>query len=1510
MAEYSDGSIVVDTEIDTEGFLKDSKKLNQALSSLSMQFTRIGQQMKTAIAKNNTAALETLNQKFAESQTQAETLRNKLEAFSRVKILSADYAKTLAELEKVDAKFQQLLDRQEKMDRLGVSHKSAQWKSLQDDIETTAKRYEELNEEKRKYEAEGTAYKTGGETVEYERLAERFRQTEAQAAKLENRLNNTGNGVNLLRGVFAALGSVLHTVGGGLRIAVSGLRSVAGHALNAARNLARVTGGAIVSGFRRLGSAIGSAARGLLSLFRHSKKANTGLQINLRTILKYGLGIRSLYVLFNRLRNAVKGAFGNMAKKIPEVNKTLSALSSSLDRLKNSLGTAFQPILTIVAPYLTQFMDMLSEALTKVGMFFAALTGQQYVYRATKAQIDYAKSLDKTAQSAKKAENQLAKFDDLNILQDNSKDDSTTTPTSDFERIPVESSIAAFMARLKDLFKKGDFAEIGGIIADKINDIFNRLDQLISWENIGATITRIVTAITDGINGFVNRLNWEKIGRTFGSGINTIVNTIYLFFTKIDWVKIGQGLARGFNSLVKRVDWTMVGKMFGAKINALIRTIHGFVTTFEWGKAGIAFGQAVEGLVNEVDWNLLMQDIVDAINGVITMLQEFVGYFEWGSYGTDFAKGVNKLVDEVDWDGLGTLLADAMKQALTFLYNAVSKLEWGNAGVKFSNALNAFFVKKENWTLAGKTIDKSIKGLLDFTKNLVITFDEKQLAEDIKALFAEVDWPGIASDTWNLIKTVFAKAGNFLDVLFGDESSEEAKKRADGSAYWSAYADKMNSKSLGTKIGEKLAKAINDGIAKLPASEIGDALDKALNGVLDFAVSLVKNFDPDEFREKLEEALGRVDWDAIARKIWLAIKDGFIALAKSTPLVGELINKVESELSAEDIASAIRSSLGEAMEQVAAYGNVQGGLIGENFYDGFRKKVLDESGHVKEEFRGRMGEMFSESEIEAFERGDMTVIQFYNGLGFGGINAQGEATESLLSIVQGILDAPTETAETAGRSVAGRTFSSFILEALLRQPDAENAVEGAFNDIMSGIDANGYGDIIAFDYFNSFMGAVMDESYHVKPEFKDVVESMFGSVETLEEGKVDANDFMRGLVRGMWDSSGETSVKLIDIIDNVLEKVRTDSDGLDEHSPSKRAAKYGEDFLKGFSGGVDDEKQNTTSSIKSAFSTITDVTFAMVAMNLIVSVGMATVKTTFENKLGEMETAAKTAFSNINASVTKKLAQITTTVTTKINNIESITSRGFQNIQNTVVTNLSNTLNRANSIDWSIIGSNIINGISRGINNGWGWLQNTVWNLAISLYNTARNALGIHSPSRLFRDGVGAMLGLGVAEGMEDSQPAILDTVSDVADAMAAEMNSTKMGTNGAGLVNGLDEVLSTFSDKVSDSFSSLIDRLEAIAASVTFRTPAVADGGVLPYNVSGKSGDGADALAGALEASTEKQTDELIQMFNNQTLAVVRAIEQYCTTQINLDKRSLTDAVVDEINRRTRMTGKSPLLI
>lgn len=80
---------------------------------------------------------------------------------------------------------------------------------------------------------------------------------------------------------------------------------------------------------------------------------------------------------------------------------------SSLSYMKNAWAAAFSPIINVVAPYISAFIDMLSQALNKIGQFFSALTGKSTAVQATKNWTDYGKSLSETGKSAKKPDRML-----------------------------------------------------------------------------------------------------------------------------------------------------------------------------------------------------------------------------------------------------------------------------------------------------------------------------------------------------------------------------------------------------------------------------------------------------------------------------------------------------------------------------------------------------------------------------------------------------------------------------------------------------------------------------------------------------------------------------------------------------------------------------------------------------------------------------------------------------------------------------------------------------------------------------------------------------------------------------------------------------------------------------------------------------------------------------------------------------------------------------------------------
>ena len=302
------------------------------------------------------------------------------------------------------------------------------------------------------------------------------------------------------------------------------------------------------------------------------------------------------------------------------------------------------------------------------------------------------------------------------------------------------------------------------------------------------------------------------------------------------------------------------------------------------------------------------------------------------------------------------------------------------------------------------------------------------------------------------------------------------------------------------------------------------------------------------------------------------------------------------------------------------------------------------------------------------------------------------------------------------------------------------------------------------------------------------------------------------------------------------------------------------------------------------------------------------VKATLSSTWSNIKSTASSTWNSMKTTASSAWNSMKSTASSTWSNIKSSLSSTWNSIKSTASSTWSGIKNAIQNQGWSGVGSNICNGIANGINSGWSWLKNKVSSLAKSLLSAAKSALGIHSPSRLFRDEIGLNIGYGVGEGVEASQPSILKSVSGVADAIADEFNAGDYKVGNIVPTSEVDGALSSFSDKISGSFTSLLDRLQAIADNITFAVPAVA-GGVVPYKAAAAaaSGGGAD-IGTTIETSNDALASVVTQVVTNATAAIVTAIQNYSGTTVNFDKTAIAESTIREINRRTRATGKSPL--
>lgn len=90
------------------------------------------------------------------------------------------------------------------------------------------------------------------------------------------------------------------------------------------------------------------------------------------------------------------------------------------------------------------------------------------------------------------------------------------------------------------------------------------------------------------------------------------------------------------------------------------------------------------------------------------------------------------------------------------------------------------------------------------------------------------------------------------------------------------------------------------------------------------------------------------------------------------------------------------------------------------------------------------------------------------------------------------------------------------------------------------------------------------------------------------------------------------------------------------------------------------------------------------------------------------------------------------------------------------------------------IGSDIISGIIRGITGACGRLFSTMKDIAGRALNAAKNALGIHSPSTVFRDMVGKMIPAGVTVGIEANAGKTIKAIKDYASSLVETIDTNK----------------------------------------------------------------------------------------------------------------------------------------
>lgn len=531
--------------------------------------------------------------------------------------------------------------------------------------------------------------------------------------------------------------------------------------------------GSIGSGIMSVCKTALSSLKGLKSYLPKLGAAFSGLGKKIKSLGRLAV-FMALRKIITAVFNSVKEGFDLLARysaaKGTEFNRNISMMQSSLKTLGNSLVAAFEPIVNVVAPILTAFIQKLITATNAIGQFFAALTGKSTYTKAKKVVTDYAAGLDKATASAKKLATATAGIDELNIIsQDNSQDgaDGGTNPADAFETKPIESKFSNLAKMIKDAWSKADFSELGALLAEKLNASMEK----IPWDKIQQTAWKIARSIGTFINGFVEALDWELVGATIGEGINTALIFANTLFDTINWGMIGNSLAIGLNSVVNTVNWPAVGSLICNGFNSVIDLLYDFVSAFNFTNFGESVGTALTTAIKGIKWEKGGAAIGIAVTGLFETFNGFIEKTDFASLGMGIVAAIGGFFNNLSWDSIGSALSNAIKAFCDFLYGVVSGTDWAAVPQYIVDAIKDFFTGFD-WSgvsvSLGQLLGSAVKGAIDFAGSIwdMLKAAWGDLSEYFNT-YIEDAGGDIIEGLWNGIKDALKDCGQWIkDNLF------------------------------------------------------------------------------------------------------------------------------------------------------------------------------------------------------------------------------------------------------------------------------------------------------------------------------------------------------------------------------------------------------------------------------------------------------------------------------------------------------------------------------------------------------------------------------------------------------------------------------------------------------------------------------------------------------------------------------------------------------------------------
>lgn len=615
-------------------------------------------------------------------------------------------------------------------------------------------------------------------------------------------------------------------------------------------------------------------------------------------ILKYGFGIRSLYVLFRRLKQAIKDSFTQLQSSgafYQTTKSNIDALKTSLLTLKYQFGAAFEPIFNAVAPALQTFINYLIAAMNTLSAFMAKITGKSTYSKVKSVTAAVAKNTGAAASNAKELNKQLQGFDKLNNLTSSnsgsggSGSGSSKSESAMYETANVNdalSTTSGLLGTIFDAFKtawqsKGkavcEAAEKAlksiKTVLTSVKDSFEKAFKKVgtAWiESVLDVLTDVFNTISDIADSFDEAWNDDNAGEKY---IESIFNTLKKINAMISTVT--KSFRRAWNSgkTGKKIFENILSTI--TSINTIIGNLAAKFTE-AWNKAGVGdeIMETILDIVEDVsdfiadiaeyteEWseNIDFYPLLDSIKNALKTIKDVTGKIL--KYAKDmYNKWVLPMIEYITESTLPTIINN-IAQFVKTIFDNVDKLY--NSGIW--DKLSKFSKMGLNNLTA--TLNTNLTGIADVIT--VITTELKL----VQSLFNKVKntkfgkWVGKVADYVLDLYNNWTRYNTLLGTTLGPIVSKISKIKQ-------TFENLKNifSKKTWKKWGEKLIDGIAEGMS--PKQKLKKMIQLYKDEIIKWLKSLFGIHSPSTVMKSYGEYIFEGLIEGMKNKlsnVWLAVK--------------------------------------------------------------------------------------------------------------------------------------------------------------------------------------------------------------------------------------------------------------------------------------------------------------------------------------------------------------------------------------------------------------------------------------------------------------------------------------------------------------------------------------------------------------------------------------------------------------------------------------------------------------